>query len=325
MEIKSLTELKDEIYKKLTPFMKKECVLLNTPDHINIGDQLIWQGELDFLSSLNIQPSYMTSHFNFDWRDFSKETLILLHGGGNFGDVWEGHQEFRLKIIEQYPNNDILVFPQSVEYIDAKGIVADAKRFAAHKNVTVCARDQFSYALLKENFSNNILLVPDMAFCMKLDGFKKVKKNRKLLLIRKDRELPTDFNYNDYLDFEQKDWPTFDNSIFNFSHRVWEKLNRMFARHFLYKKTPDTTFGLGVLRDKDWLIKKGVDFILSYDLVVSTRLHGHILALLLNVPTIMVDNSYGKNKRFYDTWLKNIPESRLVSNNTELDVMLNDQ
>lgn len=323
MEFNSITDLKKEIYTQLSSKMNSNCVLLNTPDHINIGDQLIWKGEMDFLDSLNIEPSYITSHFNFDWREFSKDTQILLHGGGNFGDIWEGHNEFRIKVVERYSNNAILVFPQSVEYNDEKLIEQDAKRYAVHKNVTICARDQFSYNLLSKYYKNNILLVPDMAFCMDLKKAKGGFKKRNLLLKRVDREISTGFDYNTYSNFELKDWPSFDNTMFNFTHRVWEKVNRMFAKNLLSGRTMDTTFGLGVLRDKEWLIEKGVDFISSYDLVVSTRLHGHILALILGVPTIMIDNSYGKNNRFYETWLKNIPESQLVTNPSELEIALN--
>ncbi len=66
----------------------------------------------------------------------------------------------------------------------------------------------------------------------------------------------------------------------------------------------------------------GVEFISNFDLVVSTRLHGHILSLLMGVPTIMIDNNYGKNSRFYNTWLQNIPNNRLVSSKEELDSAL---
>lgn len=323
MEFKSFSDLKTEIHKQLSSYMSNDCVLLNTPDHINIGDQLIWQGEMDFLHSLNIAPSYITSHFNFDWREFSKDTLILLHGGGNFGDIWEGHNDFRIKVVERYKDNKILVFPQSVQYNDEKLLEQDAKKYAVHKNVTICARDQFSYDLLRKYFMNEILLVPDMAFCLDLSKPSKAIKNRKLLLKRVDREISSGFDYSNYSDYELKDWPSFDGTVFNFAHRVWEKFNRVWAKNFLAKRKRDTTFGIGVLRDKEWLIEKGIDFISTYDLVVSTRLHGHILALLLDVPTIMIDNSYGKNKRFYETWLKDISESQLVTNPDELEVVLN--
>jgi len=322
MKFNELKDLKAEIHRQIEGLMDKNCVLLNTPDHINIGDQLIWQGEMDFLKSLNIFPSYITSHFYFDWRSFSPETLILLHGGGNFGDVWEGHQDFRIKIINTYKKNRILIFPQSVQYGDEEKIIKDAEKFAVHDNVTICARDLHSYELLSKYFKNKILLVPDMAFCMNMKPILKVPSNRKLLLKRVDKEISLKFDYSKYSEFEILDWPTFKNSFESIVLRILEKLNRTFSKPFVSRKKIDTTFGLGVFRDKEYLIKMGENFIGSYDLVVSTRLHGHILALILGVPTIIIDNNYGKNNRFYNTWLKDIPASKLVTNNEELDLAL---
>lgn len=317
MSFQTCNDLKKEIHLKLDGLIEEKCVLLNTPDHINIGDQLIWQGEMDFLRSKGITPFYITSSFNFDWRELSDDTQILLHGGGNFGDIWEFYQDFRLQIIKKYRKNKIFIFPQSVEYNNKEKMRHDAAIFSSHKNLVICARDIFSYELLKENFDNTILLVPDMAFCSDYARLRN-ETEKTLLLKRKDREIQRNIDYDQFKEFDIRDWPSFDNSIFNFIHRVHEKLNRMFACYFVKNKNGDTTFGFGVLRDKEYLINKGVEFISEYDLVITTRLHGHILSLLLGIPSIMIDNNYGKNSRFYNTWLKDFQNSSIVSNNEEL-------
>jgi pyruvyl transferase EpsO len=36
--------------------------------------------------------------------------------------------------------------------------------------------------------------------------------------------------------------------------------------------------------------------------VVTDRLHGHILSVLLGIPHVVLDNSYGKVRSFYETW-----------------------
>jgi pyruvyl transferase EpsO len=45
-------------------------------------------------------------------------------------------------------------------------------------------------------------------------------------------------------------------------------------------------------------------------LVVTDRLHGHILAMLMDMPTLVLDNSYGKNSRYAAVWTA---RSRLVT------------
>ena len=322
MKFNTTQDLKNETHRQLAHRMRSDCVLLNTPDHINIGDQLIWQGEIDFLFELGIRPSYQTSLYHFDWRKFSKDTLILLHGGGNFGDVWDAHQGFRLKIIETYKDNEILIFPQSVQYNDKNEILKDATSFSNHKNVTICARDSFSFDLLKEHFSNEILLVPDMAFCSDYSKTKLVNTEKKLLLKRLDREINNNIFYSEFSGFEIHDWPSYGANFKYFSMRIFQKVNRLIGKHFISKSLSDTTFGIGMPWNRENLIRLGVDFISDYNLVVSTRLHGHILALLLGVPTVMVDNNYGKNQRFYDTWLKDNNSSSLASNQIELKKLL---
>lgn len=48
-------------------------------------------------------------------RKIKKDTIILLQGGGNFGDIWDIH-EFKRKVIRNYPENRIIIFPQTVFY-----------------------------------------------------------------------------------------------------------------------------------------------------------------------------------------------------------------
>jgi pyruvyl transferase EpsO len=36
--------------------------------------------------------------------------------------------------------------------------------------------------------------------------------------------------------------------------------------------------------------------------VITDRLHAHILSLLLGIPNIILDNSYGKVRDFHETW-----------------------
>ncbi|MCY9421777.1 pyruvyl transferase, partial [Bacillus paralicheniformis] len=46
-------------------------------------------------------------------------------------------------------------------------------------------------------------------------------------------------------------------------------------------------------------------------------LHGHILSCLLGKENVVIDNSYGKNANYYNTWMKDIPSTKLIQNNPE--------
>jgi pyruvyl transferase EpsO len=49
-----------------------------------------------------------------------------------------------------------------------------------------------------------------------------------------------------------------------------------------------------------------------YRAVVTDRLHGHIIATVLRIPNVLLANSYGKNKSFFDTWTWNDPIARFA-------------
>ena len=52
----------------------------------------------------------------FKFPKLRENTIILLQGGGNWGDLWDRHQKFRLKVIQKYKNHRIIILPQSIYY-----------------------------------------------------------------------------------------------------------------------------------------------------------------------------------------------------------------
>ena len=143
--------------------------MLGLPYYPNVGDLLIWQGSLDFLKKIKYKCLYSTSIMNFQKPLINKDIIIILMGGGNFSDLYIGHQKFRKMILTSFPENKIIMLPQSIFYYDINNLKQDAEIFQNHNNLTLCARDKYSMEITKEYFSNsqNILL-PDMAFCIDL-------------------------------------------------------------------------------------------------------------------------------------------------------------
>src|SRR5690606_7979271 len=63
------------------------------------------------------------------------------------------------------------------------------------------------------------------------------------------------------------------------------------------------------------LIADAAKLFARHQLIVTDRLHGHILACLLDRSSIVLDNSYGKNSRYVQAWTR---PSELVVLNGEL-------
>jgi pyruvyl transferase EpsO len=307
--------LKTQIYNILSPLITDNYWLLELPYYTNIGDILIWKGTEDFLKKFDVRCDYRASSSTFRPLKISGNTIILLQGGGNFGDIWDGPQNFRRKIIKNYPNNKIIILPQTVCYLDETNLKSDVELFRTHKNLIICARDTDSYKLLKSYFfTNTVFLLPDMAFCIDsniLEKYRKKRGNNILFLRRTDKELNNGVEYSNYINEEYvdvSDWPTIEKMpcsfrllryFLAFSQRIpflFPELTNMYAAYFF----------------KTDMIKKGIQFISKYKRVYTTRLHTAILCCLLEMPFVLFDNSYGKNSCFFQTWLNDLEKVKLV-------------
>ena len=119
--------IKKDLHKALGQLpLFEQCALLDYPDHINIGDHLLWLGTILYLTDfLGTKINYVSSI-----KDFSEEKMernignapIFFHGGGNFGDFWSGSQEFREHIISKYRDRPIIVLPQSIYFADESNL-----------------------------------------------------------------------------------------------------------------------------------------------------------------------------------------------------------
>ncbi|TYR36882.1 polysaccharide pyruvyl transferase YvfF [Sphingobacterium phlebotomi] len=307
-----IEELREKIIREITPLVKTDYVLLDLPYHSNIGDILIWEGEESFLKTLSSKClGRFSSDTFYDSELITSETTIFLHGGGNFGDIWPKHQKFRLNVIQQYKQNPIIIFPQTVSYSDVSQIEKEAAKLAEHKKLTICARDQRSFDLLKKYFTNNILMLPDMAFCIDTQILREYDRpigEKQLFLMRNDKELSHAYNYKQFVGGEEnmdvKDWPTKQRG--NLMHKV---MTRPIHPRFPFKNFTDY-YAYNIYRK--YLVKKGVSFLSTYKYIYTTRLHGAILSVLLHKPLTFLDNSYGKNKGFYDTWLSELEDVKFL-------------
>ena len=166
-----ITNLREKIFRELIPIVNGNYYHLDNPYHINIGDNLIWEGEKQFLKHVPYKNLGNSSSASWRWPEIKNGDVILLHGGGNFGDLYRGAQDFRLEVIKRYSDNRIVMFPQSVWYDDMSLVEKDAEIMYRHKDLTLCLRDLPSYEFMKAHFPKcRLLLMPDMAFCI-LDSF----------------------------------------------------------------------------------------------------------------------------------------------------------
>ena len=303
-----VNSLSDVIKSELTPVIDSDYWLLEVPYYANVGDALIWQGELDYLSAISHKSKGMLSSSSCRVPLLRKGDLVLFQGGGNFGDLWNDPQEYRMRIMSENPSCKYVVFPQTVHYVDPRKLKRDADFFSRY-DCTICARDIRSKEVLVRNFKNKVLLVPDMAFCINMDRWdRKCKAKNPLVLKRNDRELQSSAELMALLqrsDVDIGDWPSM-------ASNGWvDRVKHILGGRQRY---------LGGLYDwymnhvyRPYQIHSGIRLLNSHTDIYTTRLHACILGLLLRKENIVFfDNSYGKNSGFYETWLSDCSNVRMV-------------
>lgn len=308
-----ITQLRNTILVNLKPIIGEKCVLIGLPYYMNIGDVLIWEGTRYMLKCQRVRCLDIASKETFTYPTLDKSVTILLQGGGNFGDLWKAEQNFRTTVIERYPNNRIIILPQTVYYQDDKNVKEDSHKYGNHHDLYICGRDINSYDYLKKNFSkNNIMLLPDMAFCIQpssLEKYKLKKRGKALLLKRIDKELQSyDFavHIKNKYPLETRDWPTIEQP---YSGHLLSFFLRLISNKERYGKFTDW-YADKIFRP--YMLRCGVGFVSSYDEIFTTRLHVAILSILLEQGFVFFDNAYGKNSSFYESWLDDIENVKFI-------------
>jgi pyruvyl transferase EpsO len=92
---------------------------------------------------LGIVPVYECSARTYDRAAMAAALgggTILLHGGGIFGDRFPEQHEFRMRVLEDFPENAAILLPQQITFFDTEYLQRSVTRLAARKGLTISAR-----------------------------------------------------------------------------------------------------------------------------------------------------------------------------------------
>lgn len=300
-----IAQLRAEIRKIIKPLITSDCHLTNLPYHTNIGDSLIWHGSRAFITECGYNILSETSSLSWKNSRVKPQDIIIFNGGGNIGDIYRKNVEFMLGIIDRFPNNKIIIFPNSAWYFNNEFLQADAIRLSKHKNLHIIARDQYSYDLIKANFTANfVYIAPDMAFYIPnelLEGVRSIipKPNSTLYLRRVDKEFVPETEII-VSNAKVSDWPTISSN--QYINKIYPAINRLL--HLLKLKRVIDFIGHHIVRDNN--LKIGAKYIATFENIITTRLHTLILSVLIGRPVQYIDNISGKVSAFANTWLSDL-------------------
>jgi exopolysaccharide biosynthesis predicted pyruvyltransferase EpsI len=304
--------------------------LIDPPVHANVGDSAILIGELDYLAR-NCPKSHisfcdMSSSSAGVEKYIAAADVLLIHGGGNFGDIWPGRHDVRMKALARFADKRVIQMPQSIHFADEAKLWQTSRLIARHRDFTLLVRDQKSYDFATSKFDCPVFLVPDMAFAMKpiaaptpaLDCF---------CLLRTDKEAVADHRAiagvvrKAGLSFQIGDW--IDDTM-TLAARVDRKIGKMVL------KWPQvlSRMPLGAMafrrRYAEQRLAFGIDLLTQGAFVVTDRLHAHIISCLLGIPQVVFDSFDGKISALHATWTFRNADVHFCTGLNQLGQILND-
>ncbi|MBB4909630.1 polysaccharide pyruvyl transferase family protein [Actinophytocola algeriensis] len=310
-----IASLRSEVDDALRAVLRgaRRVALVNFPNHGNPGDPAIWLGTRAALRRIGVRVGYQCA-----WDTFSAAALrravpdgpVLLNGGGNFGDLYQGQQGLREHLLSTLRDRRLVQLPQSIHFRERQNLDRVRRLVAEHGDVTLLVREHRSQEIAAREFDADVRLVPDMAFGLGELPLPGTPRADVLWLHR----VPGDPEHVDHGGLpdgvtgsvvewihEQPDEPEW-----RLDHRIARRANVFLraraqsdARWARYAWRPlGATFApLG----HGWVLR-GLHILGRGRVLVTDKLHGHVLALLAGVAHVVLDNGYGKVSGVHESW-----------------------
>ncbi len=284
----------------------RPLALFDFPNHSNVGDSAIWLGEQNYLHKRGLSSAiiWMTDAAAAKVRalpELPEDCIVLIHGGGNFGDLWPDHQRLRERLLQHYRTHRIIQLPQSIHFGDADKANQSRAIFSGHPDFHLVVRDHESLAIARALYDCHTHLCPDMALHLVRWPRPAPATHDLFALLRTDREQRAeadtgsasrhDIVFDDWIEETPKLAIHADRALLTLETRYPNRFTTPQAlRQRIYKR-------LALQR-----MDRGCRQLASGRVVISDRLHAHILCTLMGIPHVVLDNSYRKIGNFRDAW-----------------------
>ena len=272
----------------------KNIILIDAATYNNLGDQAITysiekfiKDKFNKLNYVEITEKDFIRNYKYIKKHIQKNDIICMNGGGNMGNLYPKYEEIRRIVIQNFKNNKIIIFPQTIDYTDDKNgnkeFKISKKIYNSNKNLLLCAREKKTYKKMIENYSDcKVELVPDIVLYLATKNNNMILKKHKYkigICLREDKEgvLSIDFK---------------------------EKLKKIDKSITFFDTMSEIEFIDSKNREK-LLVQKLNEFS-ECDIVITDRLHGMIFSILAKTKCIAFDNSNKKISGVYDTVKDNL-------------------
>jgi exopolysaccharide biosynthesis predicted pyruvyltransferase EpsI len=305
--IVALRAMQDDVRNTLKRLLGgvRECALVDFPDHANVGDSMIWLGELALLDELGSKVRYVCAEHDYDpavlRRSLGPGGVVLIHGGGNFGTLYARHQRLRERVLADFSGLRTIQLPQSINFDAGPALVETQRLIHQHKDFTLLVRDQNSRNFATANFSCTVEQCPDMALMLGSLPQRRTPSVDYFILARTDKEKRAEWSSalanEPPASWRREDWLGPGNA-----ERMISRVARRTRRGLGRVSALDAMWGLAFRRAGMLRLQRGMRTLSQGRVVLTDRLHAHVLCVLMGKPHVVLGDSHGKIRAFFDAY-----------------------
>lgn len=278
---------------------KKKIFYMLTPTHGNMGDQAIAYATQKYLEDYFYDYEIIEVYRDDTYKylkavkmAIEKDDIIVLHGGGNMGNLYPVEEQDRRIIIDTMQNNKIISMTQTMSFSNDEIGNSELNKskciYNVHKDLTLIARETVSYESMKKEFINaKILLNPDIVFYLNdMYSFNKDKRSRIMTCLRSDKE----------------------SILGNDKEKFITLLNTNHKDVFNYDTVIDKYISSDIRENE---LKAMFNEFRASKVVITDRLHGMVFCVITKTPCIVTKSLDHKVIGTYQ-WIKELDYIRLV-------------
>lgn len=283
---------------------QKKIYLIGTEDFGNLGDHQIAESINSFLKKhfseyelKEITASEYKAYRQTLKKYIQSNDIIALTGGGNLGDVYMPAQTLRENVVQTWPNNLKVVFPQTIHFTDTeygKNELENAKKvYSGENNIVLFTRELTSYQIAQAEFTCASFLVPD------------------IVLFTNQSEEPNRSTYALFCfrsDEEKSIGP-----------EIIEQMKEMVGNRSMEIHYTDLQLDYFIdKKNRTTEITKAFEQWKKAKILFTDRLHGMVFAAITGTPCIVFSNYNHKVRGTYE-WIKYLPYIRYAESASDVE------
>jgi pyruvyl transferase EpsI len=284
------------------PLRGPRLIVALAADYGNLGDVALTRALIRFAAIYlpSHQPYLLPAGRVFrDLRGVAlaagPDDVVALVGGGNMGDLYPDLEDARLRVVKAFPRQRIVSFPQSIGFSDTptgrRALVRSRAVYESHPHLELFARERESFDRMRQAFPfAKVSLAPDTVLSLDVP----LVSNRTLPLmvcLRQDKEAALASARRDALMASLA-------AAYPGAHITDTLVDGPRLDFQAYNRHLDTFLAQ--------LTKSRC--------MVTDRLHGLIFSVITGTPCVVIENNNHKICAAVESWLRDVPTVKLLSN-----------